>query len=143
MILNQMSSFICPLLKNISVKKSYGLIIILTVLYEFSLPLYFVDVQTFLMTDVFLEFLFATAVSNYVINYNAFIMERYNTDIFKDVQYYKNMICSIATIIGFTIVSVMDLLFKTYEITIICFMVMIFISICVEIYNYKAYWTDI
>ncbi len=44
------------------------------------------------------------------INYNAYVMETYNTKTFKDIQYVESMTMAVAGILGYAIVAGIDIL---------------------------------
>ena len=143
LILSQLSAFVSPFFKHMSLKTTYRATITLLVFYFCSLPIYFHDPRIFLYVESVLMFMYGINMSIYSINYDVYIMNRYNQDVFKDIQYINRMLISAAAIIGFVITALIDLLVSDIGTTIICFMVMLGMSICVELINYNYFWKTI
>ncbi len=80
MILARTSAFISPFFKHISLKRSYEVIVVLTILYFFSLFIYFYNVHLFLVVEMILMFCYCIIFSIYGINYNMYIMKHYKAE---------------------------------------------------------------
>lgn len=90
-----------------------------------------------------LMFGYGIIFSIYTINYDVYIMKRYDQDVFKDIQYIEQMIMAAAGITGFLITGVVDFISNSIEASLYSFMFMLLISLTVDIYNYNKYWKDI
>lgn len=143
MILARTSAFISPFFKHISLKRSFEVIVVLTIMYLFSLFTYFYSVHLFLIIEMILMFGYGIIFSIYTINYDVYIMKRYDQDVFKDIQYIEQMIMAAAGITGFLITGVVDFISNSIEASLYSFMFMLLISLTVDIYNYNKYWKDI
>lgn len=141
--LNQLSAFVSPFFKHISLKTAYIAMIALSIIYFCSLILYFYDPYVFLYTESVLMFLYGITMSIYSINYDVYIMNRYNQHVFKDIQYINRMLVAGAAILGYGITAMIDLVVSNIATTIICFMVMLGISLCIELVNYNYFWKNI
>lgn len=142
MILVRTSAFISPFFKHISLKRSYEVIVILTAVYLFSLLTYFHNVYLFLIIEMLLMFGYGIIFSIYSINYDMYIMKQYKPEVFRDIQYLEQMIMAASSIAGFVITGTIDLISNSIETSLYCFMFMLVVSLGVDIYNYKKYWTE-
>ncbi len=105
-----------------------------------SVPLYFYDPLVFLYTESALMVIYGIIMSIFGINYDAYLMERYQTKTFKDVQYLERMTMAVSGIIGYLIVIAIDILSKDMGTSIKVFIVLLTINLVFQVYNYKYYW---
>lgn len=143
LIFSRSSAFISPFFRRIKLKTSFQVIVGLTGLYFLTLFVYFLNVHAFLVLEAVLMFSYGVFLSNYIINYNMFIMDNYKSDIFRDIQYFEQMIMAGAAIFGFVITALIDVFTNQIGSSIICFMFMIMVSLGVDIYNYRVFWKNI
>ncbi len=140
MIIHKLAAFIMPYFKGVSLRVSYRNLIILDFLYLASVPLYFYDPLVFLYTESALMVIYGIIMSIFGINYDAYLMERYQTKTFKDVQYLERMTMAVSGIIGYLIVIAIDILSKDMGTSIKVFIVLLTINLVFQVYNYKYYW---
>lgn len=143
LIFSRSSAFISPLFRKIKLKTSFQVMVGLTGVYFLTLFVYFLNVHTFLVIEAILMFSYGVFLNNYIINYNMFIMGTYKADIFRDIQYFGQMIMAGAAIFGFLITAMIDVFANDMGTSIICFMFMILVSLGVNIYNYMMFWKHI
>jgi hypothetical protein len=77
------------------------------------------------------------------INYDAFLMNKYSTNIFKDIQYVERIYMASAGIVGYLIVIVIELFTEKLDTIILIFFVMLGFNLVIQIYNYKKYWVEL
>lgn len=143
MIIGQLRSFICPFFKHWPLKKSYALLVINGGVYFLSLPIYFYDVNVFLVVEAIIVAIHGIIVSIFTINYDAFIIKRYDTEIFKDIQYLESIAFSLGNVLGFSIVALIDVITKDLNIVISICMMILCINLIIKTYNYKVFWKDV
>jgi hypothetical protein len=143
LILTKLSAFVAPYFKKSNLLKTYRNLIILDFLYLFSLWTYFVDPLLFLYVEGTLMLVYTVIMSVFGIKYDAYIMNTYNNDIFEDVQYAERISMAIASIIGYLIVILIDLITKDLNTTIFTFVVILIINLAFQVYNYIYYWKKI
>lgn len=143
LILHKLSVFIMPLFKNISLKKSYEILIILDVIYMLSMGVYFYDIKLFIYTEAILMVVYGLSLSIFSINYKLYIMKSYNTNTFKDTQYAEQIIIAIAGIVGYTVVIFIEGMTHDMNLNIKIFMIFIFFNLLVQFNNYKKYWKSL
>ena len=143
LILHKISAFLIPLFKDIALKELYKRLIILDCLYLFSIPIYFYSPLVFLYTEATLMIIYGIILSVFGINYDAYLMDTYQTNIFKDMQYIERMSMAIAGIAGYCIVILVDILSSDLDISLIVFICLLSISILFQLYNYKYYWIKV
>jgi len=143
LILHRLSTFLMPLLKKVTLKGTYKVLIWMDFLYLVGIPLYFVSPMGFLYTEALIMVFYGLYVNMLGINYNVFLMEKYQAEIFKEVQVVSAMIMSVAGIVGFVIVALIDIISSSIETSLYFFMALLTINLMFQLYNYKYYWKDI
>lgn len=143
LILHRLSVFIMPLFKNLKLKEGYKAIIILDVLYLAFIPIYFVSPLAFLYTEGFLMVIYGVIMTVFCINYDAYIMEEYDSAIFKDVQYIERMVVATAGLLGSAIVILVDVLSSDIDTSLYVFMVILTTSLIFQLYNYRYHWNTL
>ena len=78
----------------------------------------------------------------FTINYDAFIMTKYETDTFKDIQYVERMVMAISGLMGLAIVALIDILTSDIGTSMKVFMFILTVNLSFQFYNYKTYWSD-
>lgn len=142
LILHKLSSFLLPYFKNASLKASYRGMIALDVLYLLGVPTYFIDPLLFLYVEAFLMVVYGIILSVFGINYDAYLMKKYDEKIFKDVQYVERLVMAIGGIIGYLIVMFIDVLTSNMGTAIYVFMVILSINVLFQLYNYNYFWNN-
>lgn len=143
LIIQKLSVFIYPYFKNWLLKQSYKYLIILDVFYMLSLPLYFYDPLIFIYVEAGLVVIYGLIMNVFGINYDAFLMNKYSTNIFKDIQYVERIYMASAGIVGYLIVIVIELFTEKLDTIILIFFVMLGFNLVIQIYNYKKYWVEL
>lgn len=142
LILHRLSAFLLPYFKDTSIKQAYKNMIVLDVLYLVSVPIYFVDPLLFLYTEATLMVIYGVILSVFGISYDAFLMNKYNTSKFKDIQYSERIVMAIAGIIGYLIVIFLDVISPNMDVAIYTFMVILTANVIFQLFNYRYYWND-
>ena len=142
LILNRFSAFLLPYFKNTSIKKSYRNMITLDILYLVSVPLYFVDPLLFLYTEATLMFVYGIILSIFGISYDAFLMTKYNTSTFKDIQYSERIVMAVAGILGYAVVILLDIFSNNIETIVYTFIVILSMNVLFQLFNYRYYWNE-
>jgi len=140
LILSRLTAFIAPMLKDTHLRIAYRNMIVLDLLYLLGIYTYFIDPLLFLYVEGALMLAYTVIMSVFSIRYDAFLMKRYNTDIFEDVQYAERISMAIAAIIGYSIVLFLDIFTKDLAIVIVVFSVILSINLFFQLYNYIYYW---
>ena len=143
MIVHKLSTFIMPYFKNTSLKQSYKWLIILDILYLLFIPTYFIDPLLFLYSEAALMVVYGVVLSIFGISYDAYLMETYNTRIFKDVQYVERLFMAVAGIVGYSIVIFIDVISSSIEVSLYTFMCILAINVLFQLYNYKYFWNNL
>ena len=142
LVLHRLSAFLLPYFKNTSLKQAYKNMIILDVLYLLSVPLYFIDPLLFLYTEAALMVIYGVMLSVFRISYDAFLMTRYDTSKFKDIQYSERIVMSVAGIIGNLLVIMLDVISSNIGVAIYTFMVILSVNVVFQLFNYRFHWND-
>ena len=143
LIIQKLSVFIYPYFKNWLLKQSYKYLIILDVFYMLSLPIYFYDPLIFIYVETGLVVIYGLIMNVFGINYDAFLMNKYSTNIFKDIQYVERIYMACAGIVGYLLVIVIELFTEKLDTIILIFFVMLGFNLVIQIYNYKNYWVGL
>jgi hypothetical protein len=143
LILHQLSVFLMPMMRNVSLKQSYKWMIWLDFIYCISVLLFFYDELIFLYTEATLMVAYGIVISVFGINYDAFLMEKYSTESFKDIQYVERMVMAVAGIVGYLIVIFVDVLSEDVGTSIKVFLVILMVNLGIQLYNYKYFWNDL
>lgn len=140
LILQKLSVFVYPYFRDWSLKQSYGYMITLDFIYLFSLPLYFYDPLVFIYTEACLMVVYGLILNVFGINYNAYLMERYSKNIFKDNQYLERIYMALAGIVGYCVVIIGEWFTNDLGIIILIFMGILSLNLAIQLYNYNKYW---
>jgi hypothetical protein len=140
LILQQLTAFISPLFKDLHLRTAYRNLIFLDFLYLISLYTYFIDPLVFLYTEGILMLIYTIIMSVFGIRYDAFLMNKYNTQIFEYVQYVERISVATAAIIGYSVVLLLDIFTHDLSMVIFVFTVILSINLCFQMYNYIYYW---
>jgi hypothetical protein len=143
LIIHKLSVFITPYFKHLSIRQSYGALIVLDGLYLVSVLLYFYDPLIFLYTEASLMVVYGIVMTVFGISYDAFLMEKYNSNTFKDVQYLERMSMAVAGIIGYSVVIFIDIISQDIGIAIKTFFVILSINLGFQLYNYIYFWKNL
>jgi len=139
LILMRFSGLIIPFFEYLKYKDTFIYLFISTIIYSVSLLLYFIDINLFLIVEVFISILFAIIVPIHIINFELLIVEKYNTDLFKDYKYIQSFRDSLSGILGYLFTIVFSLFLYKESYIIICFFIFILFAISVKLYNYNSY----
>jgi len=140
LIFQRLTAFIAPMFKDAHLRVAYRNLIFLDFLYLISLYTYFIDPLLFLYTEGALMLVYTVIMSVFAIRYDAFLMNKYNTQIFEDVQYVERISMATAAIIGYSVVFLLDIFTHDLSIVIWVFTVILSINLCFQLYNYICYW---
>jgi len=143
MIVHKLSTFIMPYFKNTPLKQAYKWLITLDVLYLLFIPTYFIDPLLFLYSEAALMVVYGVILSIFGISYDAYLMQTYNTTIFKDVQYVERLFMAVAGIVGYSIVIFIDVISSSIETSLYTFIVILTLNVLFQLYNYKYFWKDL
>ena len=80
LILHKLSVFIMPYFKEVSLKNSYKILIILDIIYMLSMFIYFIDVNIFIYVEAILVVIYGLSVSIFGINYSMYVMKKYDSN---------------------------------------------------------------
>lgn len=141
LILHNLSVFLMPLFKKLSLKESYRWFIVLDILYLTFIPIYFWSPLAFLYTEGFLMVVYGLIMGVFTINYDAFVMTKYETKTFKDIQYAERMFMAVAGLMGLAIVAMIDILTSDIGTSMKVFMGILTINLGFQFYNYKTFWS--
>ena len=140
LIIQRLTSFVSPFFKNANLVISYRNLIILDLLYFISLYSFFISPLYFIYIEGTLMLVYTVIMSVFSIKYDAFLMKRYNTETFENVQYIERMIMSAAAICGYFVVIVLDIFSEDMTATIITFYYILGINLLFQFYNYFFFW---
>lgn len=143
LIIQKLSVFIYPYFKHWNLKSSYARMIVLDVAYLAALPLYFYDPLVFIYVEGGLMIVYGLIMNVFGINYDAYLMDHYKKEIFKDVQYLERMYMAAAGILGYFIVIIGEALTSDLGNIILIFMGILIVNLGIQLYNYKTYWTGL
>lgn len=143
LIAQKASAFIYPYFKDMKINKCYKSLIILDILYAISLTIYFVNINVFVYVEALLTLVYGIIISVFTINYNTYVMKTYNANTFKELQYIEKISISIAGILGFVLVIVLDYIFEDSNKTVSFFILVSSIVVIVQLFNYNKFWKNI
>jgi hypothetical protein len=140
LILSRATGLVSPYFRNIELKQSYLNLIILDFFYMISINLYYFSGELFLQVEAFLGIIYSVFLTVFHINYNAYVMDKYETEIYKDMKYCETAAASIAGILGYSIVILLENSFGSRN-SIFIFEVILILAFWLQIYNYKKYYS--
>lgn len=140
LILTKLTAFIAPRFKNIKLHLAYRNLIILDGLYLLSLSTYFISPLLFLYVEGVLMLIYTIIMSVFGIRYDAFLMKKYDITTFENVQYAERISMATASIIGYSIVVLLDLFTNSISTVLYVFIIILLINLLMQIYNYIFYW---
>ena len=143
LILQKISIFWIPFFKEISLKKSYKILIVLDLIYMLSMVIYFYDVSVFIYAEAILMVLYGLSVSIFSINYKIYIMKSYSENVFKDTQYVEQLVIGTAGMFGYMIVILVGEITHDMDVNIKVFMIFILFNLLIQFNNYKKYWLNV
>lgn len=140
LILSRATGLISPYFRNVGLKQSYLNLIVLNFFYMLSVNIYYFSGQLFLQVEALLGIIYAIFLPVFHINYNAYVMDKYKTEIYKDMQYCEAAAGSMAGILGYSIVILLDTRFGSGN-SIFIFEIILFFALWLQVYNYKKYYS--
>lgn len=139
LILSRATGLLSPYFRNVELKQSYFNLISLDFLYMLSINVYYFNKECFLYIEALLAVFYSIFFTVFQINYNAYIMSKYETDIYKDMKYCESAASSIAGILGYATVIFLEHTIGSSN-SIIAFEVILIFAFWLQIYNYKKYY---
>ena len=143
LIIGKMAIFIMPYVKNTKLKTLYKIRFVLEFIYFLSLSLYFIEPVYFLYMESSLAVIYGIFMQTFLINYNTFLIDEYNSKVFQDTQYIEKLFLSGASAIGLLIVIIIDYITPSIDDNIKVFAIFIAISLCLQFLNYMKFWRNI
>jgi len=141
-IFRQLSNFALPIFKKVRTKTLYGFLIIFDVVYLMTMFIFFFNPIVFLYVESIILIVYGVIVNAFFISYEPFLLKNYEKD-YKNIQYTNKIIVSIANILGFVIVIIINKMFDNLNYNVILFIIMTTITITFQIYNIKIHWKNI
>jgi hypothetical protein len=105
-----------------------------------SINIYYFSGELFLHVEAFLGIVYSIFLTVFHINYNAYVMDKYETEIYKDMKYCETAAASIAGILGYSIVILLENSFGSRN-SIFIFEIILILAFWLQIYNYKKYYS--
>jgi hypothetical protein len=140
LILSRATGLVSPYFRNVELKQSYLNLIILDFFYMLSINIYYFSGELFLHVEAFLGIVYSIFLTVFHINYNAYVMDKYETEIYKDMKYCETAAASIAGILGYSIVILLENSFGSRN-SIFIFEIILILAFWLQIYNYKKYYS--